>query len=39
MAIYLRSLPGTPGAFRAAVHKRLGNSVKVIVITPGQTVD
>jgi len=33
------SLPGTPDAFRAAVHKRLGNSVKVIVINPGQTVD
>jgi L-ascorbate metabolism protein UlaG (beta-lactamase superfamily) len=32
-------LPGTPDAFRAAVKKRLGNSVKVIVLDPGETVD
>jgi L-ascorbate metabolism protein UlaG (beta-lactamase superfamily) len=32
-------LPGTPAAFKAAVEKRLGNSVKVIELAPGHTVD
>ncbi len=33
------SLPGTADAFRAAVKKRVGNSVKVIVLDPGDSVD
>lgn len=32
-------LPGSPDDFKKAVKKRLGNSVKVIVLDPGDTVD
>ena len=32
-------LPGDPDDFKQAVKRRLGNSVKVIVINPGETVD